>query len=259
MHHIGAGSEEPAVALALPTPLHVLCLLQEAEKRGDFLENKLPAGVVEVFEFHARLRQVQPACLLRCAPKGVCSGDAPPFGSVLHMGLLTRCAALLCPSTGGHHAAAAQGAAARGGGRAEAAVPRAGAAQQGAALALPAGKGLENGGDWLDWPLAPPIELTVHACSVMPRQPGHWHWILTLPLNPPSMLLQNLLKGFESGIDAGGAGGGGAHDLELLRFCAAVAAELPYKKGDEPCSVVQQVGRGKCGRGMEVLVWLSVD
>ena len=31
---------------------------QEAEKRGDFLENKVPAGVVEAYEFHARLQQV---------------------------------------------------------------------------------------------------------------------------------------------------------------------------------------------------------
>jgi hypothetical protein len=40
----------------LHLPTHVFA--QEAEKRADFLENKLPAGVVEAYEFHVRLVQV---------------------------------------------------------------------------------------------------------------------------------------------------------------------------------------------------------
>ena len=69
---------------------------------------------------------------------------------------------------------------------------------------------------------------------------------------PTSAALQNLLKRFEPACSAataaapGGSGGAAtaaaaaSADLELLRFCAAVVAELPYRRGDEPCSIVHQ-------------------
>lgn len=44
---------------------------------------------------------------------------------------------------------------------------------------------------------------------------------------------------------AGGPAGAAKADPRHLAFCAAVVAGLPYKRGDEPCIVVQV--RGSCG------------
>ena len=76
--------------------------------------------------------------------------------------------------------------------------------------------------------------------------------------------MQNLLKRFDlactpashaSGPAASSLGNGSfsPSDLELLRFCAAVAASLPYKRGDEPCSVVYQVNGIVARRGAGLL------
>lgn len=77
------------------------------------------------------------------------------------------------------------------------------------------------------------------------------------PLGPPPLPflcpLQNLLKRFDAACSPSEQGGSAPVDLALLRFCAAVAADLPYKRGDEPCSVVHQVNGIVARRGAGVL------
>lgn len=72
--------------------------------------------------------------------------------------------------------------------------------------------------------------------------------------HPPSKVdfLRGLLKRLRAGAEVAGssvgAGGAAEADLHHLAFCAALAAGLPYKRGDEPCLVVQvRAGTGAVG------------
>lgn len=56
--------------------------------------------------------------------------------------------------------------------------------------------------------------------------------------------LRGLLKRLRAGSDLVGAGAAEA-DLHLLAFCTALVAGLPYRRGDEPCMVVQVGPRGE--------------
>jgi hypothetical protein len=58
--------------------------------------------------------------------------------------------------------------------------------------------------------------------------------------------LRGLLKRLRTGACLVSSGAAEA-DLRLLAFCAALLAGLPYKRGDEPCLVVQ-VGDFLCRR-----------
>ena len=64
--------------------------------------------------------------------------------------------------------------------------------------------------------------------------------------------LRGLLKRLRAGSEVVGPAGGGAAEADLhhLAFCAALAAGLPYKRGDEPCLVVQVRAEGR-GRARE--------
>ncbi|PSC68988.1 nipped-B B isoform X2 [Micractinium conductrix] len=62
--------------------------------------------------------------------------------------------------------------------------------------------------------------------------------------------LRGLLKRLRAGADLVAASGGAAgSELRLLDFCAAVVAALPYKRGDEPCMVVQEINGIVCRSG----------
>lgn len=68
--------------------------------------------------------------------------------------------------------------------------------------------------------------------------------------------LRGLLKRLRLGACLLSAGAAEA-DPRLLAFCAAVAAGLPYRRGDEPCLVVQVGGwvggqEREGGRGAEL-------
>lgn len=51
--------------------------------------------------------------------------------------------------------------------------------------------------------------------------------------------LRGLLKRLRTASDLSAGGGAADADPAHLAFCAAVVAGLPFKRGDEPCMVVQ--------------------
>ena len=79
-------------------------------------------------------------------------------------------------------------------------------------------------------------------------------------IQPKFQLKVDFLRGLLKRLRAGSclvSSGAAEADLALLAFCAAVVAGLPYKRGDEPCLVVQVgVGLGGCWRPSLWLLWL---
>jgi hypothetical protein len=64
-------------------------------------------------------------------------------------------------------------------------------------------------------------------------------------IQPKFQLKVDFLRGLLKRLRAGSclvSSGAAEADLALLAFCAAVVAGLPYKRGDEPCLVVQVGG-----------------
>ena len=95
------------------------------------------------------------------------------------------------------------------------------------------GEWARGGGGWADG--APPQALAglsaVFSAVVQPK------------FQLKAEFLRGLLKRLRTGSCLATAGAAEA-DLHLLAFIAAVVAGLPYRRGDEPCMVVQVRGRG---------------
>lgn len=70
---------------------------------------------------------------------------------------------------------------------------------------------------------------------------------------PPALLPppQVLLRRFRAAVCTTTGGAAGA-DLPLLYFSAALAAALPYRRGDEVCTVVQEINAVVAARGEDV-------
>eukprot|EP00887_Chlorella_sp_A99_P005943 scaffold29.g5943.t1 len=67
--------------------------------------------------------------------------------------------------------------------------------------------------------------------------------------------LKALLRRFRAAASLAAAGAAEA-DLPLLAFCATVAAGLPYRRGDEPCTLVQEINAVIATQGENVLLEL---